>query len=89
MSEPPKTYFVRITTAARRDLRNLHGGVLRRLDEKILSLRDEPRPPGCKKLQGADDLYRVRVGEYRIIYSISDEAKLVVIARVRHRRESY
>jgi len=52
-------------------------------------LEQNPRPHGCTKLEGSEDEYRVRVGDYRILYVIDDKAKLVTVARVRHRREAY
>ncbi len=54
-----------------------------------MSLAEEPRPDGVKKLAGSDDLYRVRVGDYRIIYQIRDATVLVVIIRVGHRGDVY
>jgi mRNA interferase RelE/StbE len=47
------------------------------------------RPHGCVKLQGADDLWRIRVGEYRVIYAIGDDRRIVDISAVRHRRDAY
>ena len=52
-------------------------------------LAGTPRPSGCKKLHGADDTYRIRVGDYRIIYSVDDSIHIVAIERIRHRREVY
>ena len=52
-------------------------------------LREDPRGPGCEKLAGADELYRVRHGNYRIVYSIHDEQVLVEVIRVAHRLEVY
>ncbi|MEI6084420.1 MAG: type II toxin-antitoxin system RelE/ParE family toxin [Verrucomicrobiota bacterium] len=48
-----------------------------------------PRPPGCKKLKGYHDLWRVRLGDYRVIYSIDDRARAVDVNAVRHRSEAY
>jgi mRNA interferase RelE/StbE len=60
-----------------------------RVNERILSLRDDPRPHGVHKLAGALDGWRVRVGNYRILYQIDDDAQTVTIVRVRHRRDVY
>lgn len=54
----------------------------------ISRLRDEPRPPGCVKLKGYD-AWRIRVGDYRVIYEIQDEQLAVLLIRVAHRREAY
>jgi mRNA interferase RelE/StbE len=60
-----------------------------RIVSKILSLAEDPRPPGHEKLAGREDRYRVRSGRYRIIYSIGDAELEVVVVRVGHRREVY
>ena len=59
-----------------------------RIKKAILELRDNPRPPNCRKLAGRDG-WRVRVGSYRVIYEVNDESKSVVILNVGHRREVY
>ena len=63
--------------------------VVRRVDACILALGDEPRPPRTKKLKGEAGLWRVRVGDYRVVYRIEDERLVVVVIRVAHRREVY
>jgi len=63
--------------------------IARRVLSKIESLAQEPRPRGCKKLRGPSRLWRVRVGEYRIIYGIDDRQRVVDVVIVRHRREVY
>lgn len=82
-------YRVQLTPAAARDLRSLDRGTLRRIDARIQSLAEEPRPSGVQKLAGEMGLYRVRVGDYRILYTIEDDALLIVLVRIRHRREVY
>ena len=81
-------YSIEFRPAARRDLKNLPKEMLLRVSRKIDSLADNPRPPGTEKLSGMDDCYRIRVGEYRILYLVEDAVLLIVIVRVRHRRES-
>ncbi len=63
--------------------------VHRRISESILALASEPRPPGCRKLVGSKDDWRIRVGDYRVIYQIADVLRIVRVHRVRHRREVY
>lgn len=75
--------------SAARTLRGLAPDVRRRLAPRIEALAEQPRPPGVEKLAGADDLYRVRVGDYRIVYAIKDEVLLVLVVRVGHRRDVY
>jgi mRNA interferase RelE/StbE len=60
-----------------------------RIVAAIRSLADNPRPPGCEKLAGEGDRYRMRVGRYRIIYSVGDGELLVVVVRVGHRKDVY
>lgn len=60
----------------------------RRLVARIRALADDPRPPGCQKLSGAEK-YRVRQGRYRIVYSIEDDRLIVIVVRIAHRREAY
>jgi mRNA interferase RelE/StbE len=60
-----------------------------RIVARILALADEPRPAGCEKLAGEGDRYRVRVGRFRIVYSITDDKLQVLVVRVAHRRDVY
>ncbi len=56
---------------------------------KILTLAENPRPRGCRKLQGYDDVYRIRAGRFRVLYSVSDSKVIVVVLKIGHRREAY
>ena len=76
-----------MTRAAQRDLADLPKNALKRVDAKIQSLAEDPHPRGTKKLE--DNLFRVRVGDYRIIYQVESDRIVIVIVRVRHRREVY
>jgi mRNA interferase RelE/StbE len=80
-------YRIKVTRAAERDLTALPKSVFKRVDAKIQSLAEDPYPRGAKKLE--DTLFRVRIGDYRIIYQIVSDTITVVIIRVRHRREVY
>jgi len=60
-----------------------------RIVSRILALAEEPRPVGCEKLAGVDDRYRLRVGRYRVVYSVADAELLVVVVRVAHRKDVY
>ena len=84
-------YTLLINRSAERDLRKLHGVIFERVNEKILALRNDPRSPGVRKLSGDLEGWRVRVGDYRILYQIQidDDAQTVTIVRVKHRREIY
>ena len=82
-------YSLEIKQSAQRELDALNNTLFFRIDRKILALADNPRPSGCKKLRGYQDHWRVRVGDWRLVYIIDDRAKQVTIPRVAHRREVY
>ena len=75
--------------AALRDLRKLPEEVRRRVAARIDTLASDPRPHGAEALQGEPDLYRIRIGEYRIIYQLEMKALVVLVVRIGHRREVY
>lgn len=80
-------YKIELTRAAHRELAALQKNVLKRVDAKIQSLSENPHPHGVKKLE--DNLFRVRVGDYRIIYQVEPARIVIVVVRIRHRREVY
>jgi mRNA interferase RelE/StbE len=82
-------YSVEVKLSARKELEALPDNVLARVVKKMDSLRSAPRPAGCKKLRGYRDHWRVRVGDWRVVYVIDDAAKLISVTRVAHRREVY
>jgi mRNA interferase RelE/StbE len=82
-------YQIIFTGAARRDLRPLPQDILTRIDARILSLSENPRPRGVERIREGRDGLRVRVGDYRILYSVDDAQQVVTIGRVRHRRDVY
>jgi mRNA interferase RelE/StbE len=82
-------YRIQIAPSAVRQLRKLPGSVQERIVEHVEQLATDPRPRGAIKLQGEDDLYRIRVGDYRVIYQIRDDELIVLVLRVEHRREVY
>lgn len=81
-------YRIEIRPAAMRALRKIDPPHKARIQAAISLLAVDPRPPGAKALQGRDGL-RVRVGDYRIIYSIHDDVLLVVVVTIGHRRDVY
>jgi mRNA interferase RelE/StbE len=80
---------VEFAPAAARDFAALPRSVQVRLRPRIDALADDPRPPGVEHLAGGDDLYRIRVGDYRVVYSIEGDVLLVLVVRVGHRRDIY
>lgn len=85
----PRRYEIRLTRAAERGLAALPKADLRRVDAKILALADDPHPPGSQKLQGAGDLYRVRSGDFRVLYQVDDARLVVLVVDVGNRRDIY
>jgi mRNA interferase RelE/StbE len=82
-------YAIEFVPSARRELRKLPREVQLKLNERIDSLSSDPRPRGSKKLKGSDELWRVRVSDYRIVYEVRDKILVVLVVRVAHRREVY
>ncbi len=83
------TWRVEVTGRAAKDLASLPQPVLRRVDPGIQGLSNDPRPPGCRKLRGSNDAWRLRVGDYRILYVVDDGRKVVTVARILHRSTAY
>lgn len=83
------TYRVELTTAAARQVRKLPRPVRDRVLDAIEDLGDDPRPHGVKKLSGEQTAWRIRIGEYRVIYDIFDSELIVTVVRAAHRREVY
>jgi mRNA interferase RelE/StbE len=82
-------YRVELSKAAERQFKGLSRRVQARLTSRIDRLAEDPRPPGSKRLSGAQNLYRIRIGDYRVIYAIQHEVLLVLVLKVGHRREVY
>ena len=82
-------YTVVFARSARKELQNLDPQVGRRILKQIEALVANPRPSGVVKLEGASDLWRIRVGEWRVVYRIADRDRLVDVIAVRHRRDAY
>ena len=82
-------YKVQLTEAAADFVRAQTKKVQRQLTGKLKRLKDNPRPADCKKIRGADNIYRLRSGVYRIVYQIFDDRILVVVVRIAHRKDVY
>jgi mRNA interferase RelE/StbE len=86
-------YEVEFTNAAAKELRKLSKSIqpklLRGIRDTINTLAFEPRPPGVEKLEGTENLWRVRSGDYRIVYTVEDDVLTVLVVMIRHRREVY
>ncbi|MGH9596067.1 MAG: type II toxin-antitoxin system RelE family toxin [Edaphobacter sp.] len=82
-------YSVELKVSARKELERLPTKLIERIFPKLEGLASEPRPAGCKKLKGGQQEWRIRVGDYRVVYTIDDEKLLVSVMRIRHRSEVY
>jgi mRNA interferase RelE/StbE len=83
------SYAVEVKSPARKELEALPDNVLVRVIRKLEALGRTPRPAGCKKLKGYKDHWRIRVGDWRVVYIIDDAAKIVSVTPIAHRREIY
>ena len=83
------SYRVEISKSAAKDLRGIDRKWIARIVATIEMLESDARPSGCKKLVGSDHTYRLRIGDYRVVYDIHDDTLIVLIVRIRHRRDVY
>lgn len=82
-------YDIEISKTAENQLKKLNPDDQRRVVRAILALADEPHPRGSRKLSGYDDVFRIRVGTYRVIYSVSGKRLIVIILKIGHRKDVY
>jgi mRNA interferase RelE/StbE len=82
-------YRIEFTRQAERQFKALPRNIQTRLKSHIDRLIEDPRPSGAYKLSGKDDLYRIRVGDYRVIYAVQDKALLILVLKVGHRGNVY
>jgi mRNA interferase RelE/StbE len=83
-------YSLSIKPSAAKELQSIsEKATLTRMIEKVKSLATQPRPSGSEKLAGRPNLYRVRQGNYRVIYSVDDEARVIDVVKVGHRKDVY
>ena len=82
-------YRVLFKRSADRALRKLPLAVQRRIVAEVDSLAHNPQPPGVLKMSGAENLWRIRIGDYRVVYEIHDDRLIVLVLRVAHRKDVY
>jgi mRNA interferase RelE/StbE len=82
-------YHLDISAGAEKQMRRLPAKIHERVLNALDGLKKDPRPRGCKKLKGEDNLWRIRVGDYRIAYTIEDDKLIVLVVRVAHRKDVY
>ncbi len=82
-------YSIEISRTAEKQLEKLNRDDQRRVGRAILALADDPHPQGSRKLTGYDDVFRIRVGRYRVLYSISGKTLIIIILKIGHRKDAY
>ncbi len=80
---------IEISRTAENQLKKLNRHDQRRVVKAILALADDPRPQGSRKLTGYDDVFRIRVGPYRVLYSVSGKKLVIIILKIGHRKGVY
>jgi mRNA interferase RelE/StbE len=82
-------YEILLERQAERDLKHLPPDLFKRIVPHLKQLAENQKPPGCRKLTGTDNDWRIRIGDYRVVYEIDEITHTVKIWRIRHRREVY
>jgi mRNA interferase RelE/StbE len=83
------SYRVALTSSAEKELKKLPSQLIARIFPRLETLESNPRPAGCKKLKGGENEWRLRVGDYRVVYTINDSKLKVEVTRIRHRSAVY
>lgn len=84
-----ESYRIEFTRSAEKDLRKIDRSRVAAILHKVEQLQLDPRPNGSKKLAGADRTYRIRIGDYRVVYEIEDDVLVVLVIRIAHRKDVY
>ena len=82
-------YSVHFKRSTIKEIEDLEDSIMNRVIDKLELLKDNPRPEGCRKIKSSQDLWRIRVGEYRIIYQIDDQDQKLTIRSIKHRSKAY
>ncbi|MFU8797481.1 MAG: type II toxin-antitoxin system RelE family toxin [Gammaproteobacteria bacterium] len=82
-------YHIDLSPAAQRQLKKLLSSVRHAIIKQLDSLKSTPRPDGVKKLAGIDKLYRLRIGDYRVVYTINDKQRVILVVKIGDRKEVY
>jgi len=84
-----KRYTIQVRRSATKELRRLPKKEVDKIAQLITKLAVNPRPAGCKKLQGEDNMWRLRSGNYRVLYTVDDGKVMIEVVSVRHRKDVY
>jgi mRNA interferase RelE/StbE len=82
-------YSIVLARSASKELESLESKFVARVISRVMALSENPRPSGCKKLAGAGNVWRIRIGDYRVIHRVDDTASLVTVMVLRHRSKAY
>ncbi len=82
-------YSIEISRTAEKQLKKLNRDDQRRVVKAIVALADDPHPRGSRKLTGCEDVFRIRVGQYRVLYSVSGKKLVIIILKIGHRKDVY
>jgi mRNA interferase RelE/StbE len=83
------SYAVSIRRSAQKELETIPSPSYQKIEDRMLALGNNPRPAGCKMLKGAEKSWRIRVGDYRLVYEIDDAARAVTVIKIAHRSDVY
>ena len=83
------SYKIELKRSAEKDLRQIDRLRIPPIMEAVEALGDDPFPPGCRKLQGTEQQFRIRVGDYRVIFEVDGQRRIVIVYHIRHRTDAY
>ena len=83
------SYQIDWKSSARKELRKLPSDMIQKIMAEVESLGENPFPPGCRKLTGSEQTWRIRIGNYRVIYNVLSSILVIEIVRVAHRKDAY
>ena len=82
-------YEILLERRAERDIKKLSIEIFQRIIPRIKALAENPKPPGSRKITGSKSDWRIRIGEYRVIYEVDEKSRVVKVMRIRHRKDIY
>ena len=82
-------YLIRFKKSAEKEIEKLPASVVKKIAPAINSLAKDPRPKGAKKLESKEEIWRIRIGDYRVLYAIEDVIKIIEVRNIGHRKDIY
>ena len=83
------TYIIRFSHSAKKDIRRIPSAILQRIQDAMDALRKDPLPDGCEPIRGYKHCYRIRIGNYRVVYEVATQIRIITIIRIGHRQNVY